>query len=138
MSITMNMNMLTSFDQINNNIIKKYLYICEKNKYINLDNNHNSNDIINRIIKDKLSLSIYNKLNNQSDINTLLYLFNHISSGIFIKIKDNKLEAFIPFENKYFKNNWSNNIKLDSTNDNSIFTFKKNRSKYNKRFNRKY
>ena len=143
MSITMNMNMLTSFDQINNIIIKKYLYICEKNKYINLYNNHedtdgdgDSNYIINRIIKDKLSLAIYNKLNNQSDINTLLYLFNHISSGIFVKIKDNKLEAFIPFENKYFKNNWSNGIKLDSTNDNSIFTFKKNRSKYNKRFNR--
>ena len=52
------------------------------------------------------------------------------------KIKDNKLEAFIPFENKYFKNNWSNNIKLDLTNDNSIYTFRKNRSKYNKRYNK--
>lgn len=132
----MNINMLTSFDQINNNIIKKYLYICAKNKDINLDNSDESNELNYKIIKNKLNLSIYNKLNNQSDINTLLYLFNHISSGIFVKIKDNKLEAFIPFENKYFKNNWSNNIKLDSTNENSIFLFKKNRSKYNKRFNR--
>ncbi len=113
MSIAMNMNMLTSFDQINSNIIKKYLYICKKNKVIHLDNadentDDDSNNIINRIIKDKLNLPLYNKLNNQSDINTLLYLFNHISSGIFVKIKDNKLEAFISFENKYFKNNWNN------------------------------
>jgi hypothetical protein len=140
------MNILTKFDQINNNIIKKYLYICKKNNNAdNIDNEDEDedynefnriNNLITKIIKNKLNFSIYKKLNNQSDINTLLYLFNHISAGIFIKIKDNKLEAFIPFENKYFKNNWSNNIKLDLTNDNSIYTFRKNRSKYNKRYNK--
>lgn len=125
--------MLSSYDQINNNIIKKYLYICEKNKKKYLNNNKNDMEN-NKIIKEKLNLSIYNKLNNHSDINTLLYLFNHISAGIFIKIKDNKLEAFLPFENKYFKNNWSNNIKLDSTDDNSIYIFRNNRNKYIKKF----
>ena len=126
--------MLTSFDQINTNIIKKYLYICNKN--INFNNINEYDDMINYVMKIKLNLSIYNKLNNQSIINSLLYMFNHISSGIFVKIQNNKLEAFIPFENKYFKNNWSNNIKLDSANNNSLFLFKKNRNKYIKRFNK--
>lgn len=127
--------MLTSFEQINQNIIKKYLYICNKNITCNNDTIDYTSDLY-QTVYGKINLHIYKKLNNQSDINTLLYLFNHISSGIFIKIKDNKIEAFIPFENKYFKNNWSNNIKLESTTDNSLFTYKKNRSKYLKRFNK--
>ena len=129
----MSANILISFDQINNNIIKKYLYICKKNKSLKF-HEIQEEDIIYKIILSKINLSIYNKLNNQSDVNTLLYLFNHISSGIFVKIKDNKLEAFLPFQNKYFKNNWSNNIELNSTNDNSIYEFQKKRNQYIKRF----
>lgn len=106
-------SILNTYDQINNIIIKKYLYIEHKNNLIVNDVN-DENDILLRIIYAKVNLSIYSKINNYSDINTLLYMFNHISAGIFVKIYNNKLEAFIPFQNKYFKNNWSNNIKLDS------------------------
>jgi hypothetical protein len=134
-------SILNTYDQINNSIIKKYLYIIE-NKHTNLltiNDENDENDILLKIIYAKINLSIYSKINNYSDINTLLYMFNHISAGIFVKIYNNKLEAFIPFKNKYFKNNWSNNIKLDyvdGINYISIIEFQKKRNKYIKRYNK--
>jgi len=104
--------MLTTYDMIKVNIIQKYIknnIPCINNKKDDLIiDDHDLIEIINK----KLQFTIYNKINNTSDQNTLLYLFNHISSGIFIKIQDNKLIAYHPFENKYYKNNWSSNIKL--------------------------
>lgn len=127
--------MLESYDQINNSIIKKYLYITTKqNQNGNTDSSIYDNTYLNKVINMKINLPIYGKINNLSDINTLIYMFNHISSGIFVKIKSNKIEAYLPFENKFFKNNWSNNIKLDSSNDNDIHTFIKKRQKFLKRY----
>jgi hypothetical protein len=87
-------SILNTYDQINNSIIKKYLYIIE-NKHTNLltiNDENDENDILLKIIYAKINLSIYSKINNYSDINTLLYMFNHISAGIFVKIYNNKLE----------------------------------------------
>ena len=42
-----------------------------------------NDNILNVIINKKLNFSIYNKINNESNLNTLLYLFNNISAGIF-------------------------------------------------------
>lgn len=121
--------MLTSYDQINNRIIQKFLKQTENNENCNtIDNNK-----LMEVVQYKLNFTLYNFINKVSDLNTLLYMFNHISSGIFVKIKHNKIEAYIPFENKYFKNNWSNNITLDSTKDNFLYNFIKHRNKYLKR-----
>ena len=125
--------MLKLYSQIDNDIIKKFLKNkSDINKY---DKQYNDN-ILNVIINKKLNFSIYNKINNESNLNTLLYLFNHISAGIFVKIKDNKIQAFIPFENKYFKNNWSNNITLEGTKYNDIHDFISTRRLYLKRYNK--
>jgi hypothetical protein len=129
--------MLTSFDQISNNIIKKYLYIIvKKNQKDDTNSSIYDNTHLNEIINMKINLPIYRKIDNISNINTLIYMFNHISSGIFIKIKDNKIEAYLPFENKFFKNNWSNNIKLFLSHNNDIHTFIQNRKKFIKRYNK--
>jgi hypothetical protein len=42
--------------------------------------------------------------------NTLMYMFNKFKSGLFIEIKNNKIECFVPFFNLQFKNNWSHLI----------------------------
>jgi hypothetical protein len=42
--------------------------------------------------------------------NTLMYMFNKFKSGLFIEIKNNKIERFVPFFNLLFKNNWSHLI----------------------------
>lgn len=122
--------MLTSYEQINNRIIQKFLKQTENNEGCNVIDN---NTELIKVIEYKLNFTLYNFINKVSDLNTLLYMFNHISSGIFVKIKHNKIEAYIPFENKYFKNNWSNNIKLDKSGDNFLYNFINNRNKYLRR-----
>lgn len=52
---------------------------------------------------------------------TFKYMFNVLKKGIFIYIKDNKINSFLPFSNMYYKNTWNhlltlppnNNIKID-------------------------
>jgi len=134
--------MFTSYKQIEKHIIKKFLQLYEDSS--NTNNNTNNNTDINnleldkllKVVNYKLNFKIYSKINYQSDLNTLLYLFNHISSGIFVKIKNNKIQSYSPFENKHFKNNWSNNIKLEGTTDNFLYTFVEKRRKHIKRRNK--
>lgn len=122
--------MLTSYSQIELQIIKKFLTHGENNDNCNTVDNNNK---LMEIITKKLNFKLYDLINKVSDFNTLLYMFNHISSGIFVKIKNNKIKAYIPFENKYFKNNWSKNIKLDKSGDNFLYNFINYRNKYLKR-----
>lgn len=137
--------MLNTIDQIKTNIIKNHINNRNPDKIIKpskYDNFTEISDIINK----KLKLNIYTthvlEMNqNKSDINTLMYLFDHISSGIYVKIVNNKIELFMPFENTKFKNNWSQNIRFDNNDDNngsvyhSLIKFIKNRKKIIKRFN---
>lgn len=62
----------------------------------------------------ELDLEIYQNLDKTSIINTFKYLFYKIRIGIFVWIKDNKLQYFIPFANQNFKNNWSDKINTRS------------------------
>jgi len=48
--------------------------------------------------------------------NSLKYLFLKIKFGIYIRIQDNELKMFVPFNNQNFKNNWSNLINIDNKN----------------------
>lgn len=79
-------------------------------------------------INQRLNFHLYKNLNNQSAINTIKYIYYKIRSGIFVKIENNKLVAFIPFANKNFTNNWSNNVKL--FNSNNIYEYQKLKYKY--------
>jgi len=65
--------------------------------------------------------AIYKGLNTQDIINTFNYLFYHIRIGIFVHIKDGKLEQFLPFHNTQYENNWDT-IKVTFSNDSGTGT----------------
>lgn len=129
----MEFQILSQWDEINKEIIQKYLdnkiYINKKIK----SRKTNKKEYID--INERLNDIKYKNLNNESCINTIKYVFYKIRSGIFVYIKNNKLEAFIPFANKYFVNNWSRNIKLYSeTKEHNFKGFINTKKKYLKQY----
>ena len=54
---------------------------------------------------------LYNGYNLNTTYNTFLYLFNKLKKGIYISIKDNELQTYLPFSNINYKNNWANVLK---------------------------
>jgi len=48
----------------------------------------------------------------QSIQNTFEYIFYKFKKGIFIQIRNGKLETFLPFSNNFFVNEWSDRISL--------------------------
>lgn len=122
----MEFKILTTWDDLKINLIDKYL---------NSEFNNNINSIkIKKIIYNQINYRLKNKfykhLNNLSVINTIKYIFYKIRSGIYVKIKNNKLEAFIPFANRYFTNNWYKNITLFKSKNLKEYSI--NRRKYYK------
>lgn len=100
---------LSSWNEIKTEIIESHLNII----IINVKNKNKKKNI--PLYKDcnlRLNNKLYNNLNKQSCINTIKYVFYKIRAGIFVKIENNKLEAFIPFANKHFINNWHKNVTL--------------------------
>ncbi len=47
---------------------------------------------------------LYKGFNFESVKNTFNYIFNHLKKGVFVMIKDNKLEVFLSFSNANFRN----------------------------------
>jgi hypothetical protein len=73
--------------------------------------------VLNKPVKEEkalkeLEFDIYKNLNRQAIVDTFNYLFHHIRMGIFVYIKNNKLQYFIPFQKMDYKNNWSSKIKF--------------------------
>lgn len=127
------MDILDNWDDINNEIIFKHI-ILPRSKPNNYTND-NKNDLFTEV-NSRLN-SRYIKSDISSVINTLTYLFYHIRSGIYVKIENNKLVAFIPFANKYYTNNWSKHIKFDTGVNSNLQEFinDRNRSfKYEKNY----
>lgn len=60
-----------------------------------------------------ISWEKYKNLNTYSVDNTFNYLFHKFKKAIFIKIKNGKLDVFLPFSNKNYRNEWSHKIKID-------------------------
>lgn len=52
----------------------------------------------------------YLNLTTQSVMNTFLYLFEKFKKGVFVKIKDNKLDVFLPFSKINYENEWGNRM----------------------------
>lgn len=52
----------------------------------------------------------YNCLNHCDITNTFKYLFHKFKKGVFVKIKDGKLDVFLPFSKSKFVNEWSHLI----------------------------
>ena len=57
-------------------------------------------------VQRRLDLPFHEKLNRQSTMNTLRYLFWHMRCGIFVMIRQRRVVMFVPFVNKDFKNDW--------------------------------
>jgi hypothetical protein len=58
-------------------------------------------------VKTRLDMNVYKKINNQSFMNTLKYLYYVMRAGIYVSIRNNTLEHFIPFVNTKYHNDWS-------------------------------
>lgn len=52
-------------------------------------------------------------LDSRAVANTFKYIFYKFKKGIFIRIADNKLQTFLPFENTHYKNEFSHILKID-------------------------
>jgi len=65
-----------------------------------------------REIKDLLKLKFYKNFHDKSVSNTFKYLFEHIGTGIYVQIKNNELEMFVPFYNMEFLNYFQDKLKI--------------------------
>ena len=71
----------------------------------------------------------YKDLEAPDVINTFRYIFNKFKKGIFVKIKDRKLNVFLPFSKANFTNEWGENINIDPKQYRTINDFLKYISK---------
>lgn len=56
----------------------------------------------------------FNQPHAESVRETFEYLFDHFKKGIYVRIAARQLEAFIPFDNKYYTNNWYTKVDLSA------------------------
>lgn len=55
----------------------------------------------------------YQDLDSRSVYHTFLYIFQKFKKGIFVRISDNKLTTFLPFNNMSYKNEFSDRLRVD-------------------------
>ena len=67
------------------------------------------------IIGENLDWKKYSNLTTESIDETFLYIFEKFKKGVFVKIKDNKLDVFLPFSKHNYINEWSNRIKVNNS-----------------------
>lgn len=71
---------------------------------------------------------IYNTRISRKDVtNTFNYIFHKFKKGIYIKIRNNRLETFLPFSNAHFVNEYADKLSVP---DGDIISFLKKTSKY--------
>ena len=61
-------------------------------------------------INSKLKNNLYQSLDSSSIINTIKYVYWETRAGIFVSIRNNKLEAFLPFANAKYRNDWAQEL----------------------------
>jgi hypothetical protein len=89
------------------------------------------NTVLDEKIKERLQLPFYKKRNTkQALVNTLAYMFFKMRSGIYVKIRNNELVAFIPFFNNDYKNDWSKKITPFPENDDDWLKSRKTRTDF--------
>ena len=71
----------------------------------------------------------YKDLKAPDVINTFRYIFNKFKKGIFVKIKNGKLDVFLPFSKANFTNEWGDKISVDNTQYRTVNDFLKHISK---------
>jgi hypothetical protein len=123
---------ITSYEDINrviySNILDEKTGIKIKSLLTKIDNikSNNGNNSSRKRSSNKLELSkdirneidfklnsqVYELISSRTVFNTLNYLFQKISNGIYVQIKNGTVASFVPFINTNFINNWGHLIKL--------------------------
>lgn len=66
--------------------------------------------------KDDVLINTWSKnttITSRAVADTFRYLFFKFKKGVFVKIEDNKLVTFLPFDNVHFNNEWYDRVKVD-------------------------
>lgn len=74
-------------------------------------------DTTDNIFTEKIEFNFWKKYQNAnhvSRINTFRYIFYKFKKAIFVKIHNNKIDVFLPFDNTKFHNEWSGKISIPS------------------------
>jgi hypothetical protein len=66
-------------------------------------------------VVENTDLPIYRTLAADAVDNTFFYMFDKFKKGVFVKIKNNQLAAFLPFSKHNFVNEWSHRIRYDTS-----------------------
>lgn len=113
----MNFPLLTTWDSIQSEIIRKYIW---NRRTLSVSVTKEEDDLyfdINNKLDDPLYLR---DLNSSSIINSIKYVYWETRAGVFISVRNNKLEAFIPFANARYRNDWSNGLTFYGTSPDSL------------------
>ena len=112
-----------------NKVFSAQKYIAKKSK----QKSDFTNTKLKKYDKDLLKLKFYKNFNNNSVKNTFKYLFENISTGIYVQIKSNKISEFIPFYNMHVKNYYKDYLKLHPKYNNNPIKMTKDRAYHNHR-----
>lgn len=95
----------------------KTLQECEEKKYETINTNSRYKDFHQDIFTAGDQEQFFSKIGIPEDkdvIKTFKFIYNKYKKGIFVVIKNNKLDVFLPFDNRNFINDYSKYI--DTTN----------------------
>lgn len=116
---------VSTWDDVQSNIIDKYILRRGRkggNEDLTLSSSNRSH--LFSEINTKLKNSAYKHSTTSSRqlgaINSIKYVFWEIRSGIFVSIRNNKIEAFIPFANARFSNDWHSGLTFYGIDNESI------------------
>ena len=74
------------------------------------------------------SVELWRKFQNLNALavsNTFRYIFHKFKKGVFVKIQNNELKVFLPFSKAKYRNEWSQQIKIDPSKYGDINDFLK-------------
>ena len=64
-------------------------------------------DVLDAHVRDALAIPLYRQMRH-STMNTLCYLFYHMRCGLYVMIRNNAVQMFVPFCNTFYRNTWVN------------------------------
>jgi len=79
--------------------------------------------------RDKYKSPVYQNINQKSISHTIKYIFDKMKTGVFVRIKNNKVVDFIPLYNTNYRNDFSHLIKFKEGN---VKQYAENKKRYNK------
>lgn len=82
--------------------------------------------------------NMYANIDSLDVLNTFRYIFHKFKKGIYVRIKNNKVDVFLPFSKANFNNEWSHKIKIHNSYKNMSNFISYIYSLENRKFDSKY